>query len=106
MVNLLSNANKFSPDGSQIFVGVEHWDGWARVSVSDEGPGIPPENREDVFRRFSQLTRDEGGMQYGAGLGLSVVKAIVEALGGQVGVEGGKGPGATFWVTLPILSER
>jgi PAS domain S-box-containing protein len=102
MVNLLSNANKYSPDGSQIFIGVETHNGWARVSVTDEGPGISPEDRDIVFRRFSQLHREESGTLYGAGLGLSVVKTIVEALGGHVGVGGGEGPGATFWVTLPV----
>jgi PAS domain S-box-containing protein len=105
MVNLLSNANKYSPDGSQILVVVEPLDGWVRVSVSDQGPGIPPENRNIIFRRFSHLDREEGGTQVGAGLGLSVVKTIVEALGGEVGVEGGDGAGAVFWMTLPVHRE-
>lgn len=104
-VNLLSNADKFSPDGSQILVGAETRNGWVRVRVTDEGPGISPENREIIFRRFSHLDREDPGPKYGAGLGLSVVKTIVEAFGGEVGVEGGEGGGATFWMTLPIHAE-
>lgn len=105
LVNLLSNADKFSPDGSQIFLAVQPQDGWVRVSVTDEGPGIDPENREIVFRRFSNIERSDPGSQYGAGLGLSVVKTIVEAFGGEVGVEGQDGGGATFWLTLPTYTE-
>ncbi len=105
MVNLFSNAYKYSPDGSQIYVEVRALEGWVRVSVEDQGPGIPPENRGLIFRRFSHLDRAEGGDQVGAGLGLSVVKTIVEAFGGSVGVGGSQDGGAVFWITLPVYEE-
>jgi PAS domain S-box-containing protein len=105
MVNLFSNAHKYSPDGSQISVEVRELDGWVRVSVGDQGPGIPPESRTVIFRRFSHLDRAEGGDQVGAGLGLSVVKTIVEAFGGSVGVDGSEDGGAVFWITMPVYEE-
>jgi signal transduction histidine kinase len=72
-----------------------------RVSVADRGEGIAPPDRENLFRRFVRLEPADPG-QYGVGLGLSVVKAIVEEHGGRVGVEGRPGGGSVFWFTLPL----
>lgn len=101
LINLLSNASKYGPERAEITVGAV-WDGeQVRVTVADRGPGIPPAYREDIFRRFVHRDMEQDRAQVGAGLGLSVVKAIVEAHGGQVGVEGREGGGAVFWFTLP-----
>ena len=102
MINLLSNANKYSPDQTEISVIATVREGWAQVSIADQGPGIPQEQRETVFHRFAYLDTGANGAQYGAGLGLSVVKAVVKAQGGEVGVDDNPGGGSIFWFTLPI----
>ena len=105
LVNLLSNASKYGPDDSEITVGATLSEGWIQVNVADRGPGIPPEYRKDVFRRFVYPTTNDDKAQYGAGLGLSVVKATIEAQGGQVGVQNRPGGGSIFWFTLSVESE-
>lgn len=104
LTNLLSNASKYSPDETEIIIGASHIDPWVRVTVADCGPGIPPEYHTDLFRLFmrGRATEESQIAQGGTGLGLSVVKAIVEAQGGQVGVENRLGQGAIFWFTLPV----
>lgn len=99
LVNLLANASKYSPPGSTIDIGLSRRGDSVRLSVSDRGPGIPPDKRDGVFKRFVRLgaTASE---DYGAGLGLSVVKAIVDAHGGTVGVDARPGGGSQFWVEL------
>ena len=72
--------------------------GGIRFFVSDTGPGIRPEDRSRLFDRFWQVSRKD---TRGAGLGLSIVKGIVEAHEGEVGVESRLGEGSTFWFTLP-----
>jgi two-component system sensor histidine kinase KdpD len=72
-----------------------------RVSVSDEGSGISLADRENIFRRFIRLDEKDKA-QYGVGLGLSVVKTIVESHGGRVGLEARPGGGSIFWFTLPL----
>jgi PAS domain S-box-containing protein len=101
LVNLLSNASKYSPVGAPIDLAVERTDGRLRVVVADRGPGISPADRSSLFHRFVRLEAQDG-TQYGVGLGLSVVKAIVEEHGGVVGVEGRPGGGSAFWFTLPV----
>jgi len=105
LVNLLSNASKYGPDDSEITVGATLSNGWIQVNVADRGPGIPPEYRKDVFRRFVYPATSDDKAQYGAGLGLSVVKAIIEAQGGQVGVQNRLGGGSIFWFTLSVESK-
>jgi PAS domain S-box-containing protein len=100
VVNLLSNAVKWSPPGSEILVMMAPAAGSVEVHISDQGPGIQPENLPDLFHRFGQRAGD--GVEHGTGLGLSVVKAIVEAQGGQVGVLNRPGGGAEFWFSLRV----
>ncbi|HEY43227.1 MAG TPA: PAS domain S-box protein [Anaerolineae bacterium] len=106
MINLLSNANLYSPDETEISIDATIMDGWVQVSVADRGPGISPEHREDIFRRFPHIDSRVDEIQYGAGLGLSVVKAIIEAHQCKVGVNDHLGGGSIFWFTLPIESKR
>jgi PAS domain S-box-containing protein len=106
LVNLLSNASKYGPDEAEITVAATANADWVRVTVADRGPRIPPEQRQEVFRRFTYPTLGNDKAQHGAGLGLSVVKAIVEAHGGQVGVDDRTGGGSVFWFTLPQGDKR
>ena len=103
--NLLSNAIKYGPDDAEIEVCAAVEGRWVRLSVADRGPGIRTEGRKDLFRRFVHPAPDDAAARVGAGLGLSVVKAIVEAHGGQVGIEGRPGGGSIFWFTLPRAEE-
>lgn len=101
IVNLLSNASKYSPMGARIDMVVEVNPSDVCFAIRDRGEGIPSERRETVFKRFERL---ETGSEtdYGTGLGLSVVKAIVEGHGGTVGIEPRDGGGTAFWFTLPL----
>ena len=104
LVNLLSNAIKHSPANGLIKINHRVEAGQVRVEVIDEGGGVPAEQRSNLFRRFSHLnTRTERSRQ-GLGLGLSVVKAIVEAQQGEVGVGDQAGGGNCFWFTLPLAN--
>jgi signal transduction histidine kinase len=106
LVNLLSNASKYGPDEAEITIGAAVDEGSVKVIVADRGPGIPMEHHKTMFRRFIRLGMNNGKAQYGAGLGLSVVKAIVRAHGGQVGLDDRPGGGTIFWFTLPEAPER
>jgi PAS domain S-box-containing protein len=102
--NLLANAVKFTPAGGRVSVCLSRADGHAEVAVSDTGAGISPDFRPYVFDRFRQgdssTTRDHGGL----GLGLSIVRHLVELHGGTVKAESeGEGRGSTFTVELPLL---
>jgi signal transduction histidine kinase len=105
LINLLSNASKYGPDESEIEVATTVQARWVRVSVADAGPGIATEDRTYLFRRFVTPRVGNDNAQVGAGLGLSVVKAIVEAHGGEVGIDERPGGGSVFWFTLPLEEE-
>jgi signal transduction histidine kinase len=104
LVNLLSNAIKHSPEQGSIQI--KHCiDGdKLRIEVNDQGSGVPIEHRNNLFRRFAHLDVQNERAKQGAGLGLSVVKAIVEAQGGDVGVTDLPEGGTSFWFTLPLAS--
>lgn len=97
--NLLGNAAKYAPAGTAVTVSAVVEGGTVVLSVSDEGPGIPDEDRDRVFDRFVRL--GDRSKVRGAGIGLSVVRQLVEAQGGRVSVEGAATGGATFVVLLP-----
>jgi two-component system OmpR family sensor kinase len=99
--NLLRNALVHTPDGTPVEVGVERADGQVRVEVRDHGPGLPAD-RAALFDRFWRAERGPGG----AGLGLAIVAAVVEAHGGAVSAEDAPGGGARFVVRLPAWSPR
>jgi CheY-like chemotaxis protein len=102
--NLLSNAVKFTPDGGAVRVRLEQADEMIEIAVADTGQGISDEFLPSVFERFQQGDGSVTRHQAGLGLGLSIVKQLVEAHGGQVTARsGGEGQGATFVVNLPII---
>jgi signal transduction histidine kinase len=105
LINLLSNASRYGPPGEEIILKVTVDAQFARLAVIDRGPGIPKEQQVNIFQRFVYPHTDDAISQAGAGLGLSVVKAIVDAHGGQVGVEDQPEGGSIFWFTLPITEE-
>lgn len=105
--NLLSNAIKFTPSGGNVRIAVSHSDSETEIAVSDNGPGITPEFLPFVFDRFRQAdsttTRRHGGL----GLGLAIVRHLVEIHGGSVNAKsGGPNQGATFTVRLPVVSSK
>jgi two-component system phosphate regulon sensor histidine kinase PhoR len=101
LINLISNASKYGPLNSTIDLAVEQVDNHLRISVADRGPGIAPADRAALFHRFLRLSTQSTD-QYGIGLGLSVVKAIIEGHGGVVGVDERPGGGSIFWFTIPL----
>jgi PAS domain S-box-containing protein len=101
LVNLLSNASKFSPMGGKIELVITLFPKWVTLSVLDSGPGLPTDRFADLFKRFVTASQSHD-TQYGIGLGLSVVKSIVEMHGGQVGAENLDNGGAKVWFTIPI----
>lgn len=102
LVNLILNASKFGPPATQIDVSLARGaDGGVRVAVADRGPGVAAEQAERLFEPYYQVPALAGGRQEGIGLGLSIVKSVVEAHGGRVGVENRRGGGARFWFSLP-----
>ena len=102
LTNLVSNAIKYGPSGRPIAVRARNLGETVRVEVRDEGPGISDEKREQLFQRFSRL--DPGTRVSGRGLGLFICKSLVEAHGGEIGVDSTPGHGTTFWFTLPYVS--
>ncbi|WP_404326830.1 ATP-binding protein [Aerophototrophica crusticola] len=104
VLNLLSNAVKFVPQGSgRVVLSVERdGDGMLRLSVADNGPGIPPEYQEEVFDRFRQVSDAQAGKPQGTGLGLAICRRLVEHMGGRIWVESLPGQGATFRFTVPL----
>lgn len=101
VTNLLSNAIKFSPPGSEVKVKAERIGTAARISIRDHGGGIPAAFKPHIFKRFAQASAVTSGRKEGSGLGLSIVKEIVERLGGSVGFQDAPGGGTVFYVDLP-----
>jgi len=104
LVNLLSNAIKHSPAHGLIQINHAVIEDNLRIEVIDEGSGVPLEQRDHLFRRFSHLNSSNERAKHGAGLGLSVVKAIVDAQQGEVGITDYPEGGNSFWFTLPLAN--
>lgn len=98
--NLISNALKFSPEGKNIFVLIEEAGDKFLVKVKDEGPGITKEDQKNLYRKFQRLSARPTGGESTTGLGLSIVKALVEKMGSEIICESEEGMGTTFIVKL------
>jgi signal transduction histidine kinase len=106
--NLLANAERHCRDGGKIFITAEPRTGFMLVSVQDNGTGIPASHVGKIFDRLYQVgdVKDARSRHEGLGLGLNIVKSIVEAHGGDVGVESELGKGSTFSFTLPVADVK
>ena len=104
LINLVANAVKFTPEGGQVRVRSEVFDGTLRVEVEDTGPGIPAEQHEQIFLEFQQAGTEAGKPQ-GTGLGLALAKKFVEMHGGKIWLESDVSKGSRFFFTLPVKQE-
>lgn len=106
LINLLDNAVRYSPEHGKILLSAALVDGKVRVEVADSGKGIPPEERERIFDKFTQIKENVPLRGFkGAGLGLAFCKLVLEAHGERIWVDGGSSlPGACFVMTLPLVS--
>ena len=106
LVNLVSNALKFTPKGGRINVGAAREGAFVRVSVADTGVGIPPEDQRDIFDKYAQARSRATRSEKGTGLGLYITRQLVELHGGKIGVKSEVGKGSTFSFTIPIAEQR
>lgn len=100
LLNLISNAHRYSDPGTTIDVSVRLVQGRVRVEVCDQGPGIPRSALRAIFNAYERAGRSDGG---GLGIGLSIVRSIVEAHGGRFGASNRKTGGARLWFDLPVM---
>jgi signal transduction histidine kinase len=103
VANLLSNAIKYSPHGGVVRVAGKRNHDFVRVSIQDEGVGIPPELQREIFGKFVRGHATAEGIE-GSGLGLAISRSLVEAHGGNIDFESTKGRGSTFWFEIPTAS--
>jgi len=102
LVNLLSNAVRFSPDDGRVTVTIDRDGAWARLAVRDDGPGIPEADQARLFERFFVGRTDRGPARDGVGLGLPTALAIAQAHGGRIEVDSAPGSGSTFRLIVPV----
>jgi len=102
--NLISNAVKYSPQGKDILVRLARVDGMVRCQVTDQGPGLSAEDQKKLFGKFARLSAKPTGDEHATGLGLSIVKRMVEAMNGRVWCESELGKGATFVAAFPVAA--
>lgn len=101
-INLLHNAIKFTPENGQIYIVLDTKDGCGEIKLSDTGVGIAPDDQIHIFERFFKADKARDRSLGGNGLGLSIVKRIVELHDGDISVQSEVGKGTTFCITLPI----
>lgn len=103
--NLVSNAKKFTPEKGSIIIETNIVKKDVQVSISDTGIGIPENQQESIFEKFTQVENASQRQYKGTGLGLSIVKNIIENMGGKIWLESVEGEGSTFYFTLPICKK-
>lgn len=101
LVNLLSNAIRHSGKGDRITLHVVPGEEWHTVEVSDQGPGVPEEKHEDIFKKYVQLSGEESHRRHGSGIGLAYCKLAVELHGGEIKLRSKPGEGSCFSFTIP-----
>ncbi|KXK24260.1 MAG: ATP-binding region ATPase domain-containing protein [Bacteroidetes bacterium OLB12] len=102
--NLISNALKFSPEGKNIYVSIEEKGDKYAIGVRDEGPGISREDQKNLYRKFQRLSARPTGGESSTGLGLSIVKTLIEKMGGEIYCQSEEGNGTTFTVKLEKIT--
>jgi signal transduction histidine kinase len=103
LINLILNASKFGEEKTPIDVTISVRGGGVHVAVSDRGPGVSSDQADRLFEPYYRAPASAASGKDGVGLGLSIVKSIVEAHGGRVGVENRRGGGARFWFFIPTV---
>jgi signal transduction histidine kinase len=99
--NLVSNALKYSPKGSVVTIGTEQHDAVVRISVADQGPGVPEDERDRLFTQFGKLSARPTDGESSTGLGLWIAKHLTQIQGGEIGVETPPTGGSIFWIEMP-----
>jgi signal transduction histidine kinase len=105
VLNLVDNAIKYSPSGGDVIVKVEEEEDLLRISVIDQGIGMTKEQQERLFRRLERVV-DPKRKIMGTGIGLYLMKKLVEAMGGEMGVQSEPQKGSTFWFTIPKVMKH
>ncbi len=105
LINLMSNAVKYTPRGGKVWLSVESMGDKMKICVHDTGVGIPPHKLEKLFERFERGEDAYSRSQEGTGIGLNLTKNLVELNGGRIGVESKEGKGSVFWVMMPCASK-
>jgi signal transduction histidine kinase len=103
LANLARNALHHTPEGGLVALRAEREADWVTLVVEDTGVGIPPDHLPHVFERFYRADSARDRASGGAGLGLAIVRELVEAMHGQVGATSEVGQGSRFWVRLPVV---
>jgi signal transduction histidine kinase len=103
-VNLLTNANEYCPEGAGIGVKARRADAEIEIDVVDDGPGIPEQQLEHIFERFTRGDAGETQRVGGTGLGLAISKSLVELHGGTIEAASALGRGSTFRIRLPAIA--
>ena len=105
MLNLISNAIKYNRPGGYVMVGTDSSAGRAKITVTDSGPGIPADRKEQLFTPFQRLGAEFTKVE-GTGIGLALCKRLLNAMDGEIGHQDAKPHGSIFWVDLPIAEDR
>lgn len=106
LINLMSNAVKYTPSGGSVSLGVEIMGDKAKICVQDTGVGISPTQIGKIFERFERGDDSYSKKQVGTGIGLSLTKHLIELNGGKIGVESEIGKGSTFWLLIPLADPQ
>ncbi|MCO6431915.1 MAG: response regulator [Deltaproteobacteria bacterium] len=104
IINLMSNAVKYTPKGGKVWINAELLVDKAKISISDSGVGVPPHKLAKLFERFERGEDAYSKSQEGTGIGLNLTQRLVELNGGKIGVESRVGQGSTFWIMMPLAS--
>jgi signal transduction histidine kinase len=105
LTNLIDNAVKYSPRGNEIVITGEARERTGVISVVDSGPGIPSQEKSQIFEKFHRIDGGDSKETYGYGLGLYLCRRLVEAMEGRIWVESGEGQGSAFRFELPLAPE-
>jgi PAS domain S-box-containing protein len=105
LLNVMSNAVKYNRDRGTVSLACRRTDdNFLRIGISDTGPGIPEDKKDEVFRPFLRLGAEDSGVE-GTGIGLAITRQLVELMNGRIDFESALGAGTTFWIDMPIASE-